>query len=153
MNRLPQEIYDEIAAWDSKPSNLTDLATISRPWQMAVERITFRQIYLKSSDLDRFERIVRGRRRGFLGVILYSIVLPTHSEAVHGRREAKGHHQANYEAFLSAIHCLFSILKSWDDVECHIRLEILDVYSLERERILHPVPRQEPNAIAPHTGE
>ena len=159
MNRLPQEIYDEIATWGVERANRPNLATVSRQWQMAVERITFRQIYLTSSDLMEFKKIVSGHRLRFLGTILYSIVLPPHNKESHGPFQGTRHHQANYEAFTAAIYDLFSILRSWDDVEYSmmstysIRLEILDIYSPMRDGISSYVFRQELDVVSPHMVE
>lgn len=148
MNRLPQELYDTIGACFSDryedgrivpyldpPFKRPALATVSRRWQTAIERQTFRHISLKSTDLDAFEKIVRGDRRRFLRSIQYTIVLPTYGKLSCGRFEREPDRLANDNAFTIALHGLFRILRSWDDGKdfiksnCSFRLDILDVYS------------------------
>ena len=56
---LPQEIYDQIGALLEGPDfDRPALATISRKWQTAIERQTFKNIHVRSTDLDRFRRYV-----------------------------------------------------------------------------------------------
>ena len=126
MERLPQEIYDEIGALLQDPHPA--LATVSRRWQMAVERRTFRHITLKSTDLDRFEEIVRSNRRQYVCTINYVIILPGYSDR--GQFERDDDRRANDKVFTSAIHRLFHLLKSWDSSkDGYIQLGLRDIYS------------------------
>ncbi|KAM5346919.1 hypothetical protein ACJ41O_009924 [Fusarium nematophilum] len=128
MDHLPQEIHNEIGAlfadlsetWRSVPrtgpaSRRHTLATVSRPWQEAIERQTFRRLRLRSTDLDGFEKIVQGSRRRYLGTIFYTVVLPEYCADVRGQFERGPDRRANDEAFTKALDGLFQILKSWDD--------------------------------------
>ncbi|KAH6973569.1 hypothetical protein BKA56DRAFT_634630 [Ilyonectria sp. MPI-CAGE-AT-0026] len=148
MDRLPQEIYNEIgtcfADEEENPryvlsSPLTverpALATISRPWQQAIEKQTFRKLRLRSTDLDRFEKTVTGSRRRFLSGIRFVIVLPGYPAEARGRFERETDRQANDKAFTDAVNGLFRILGSWDEgrdgleTGYSIQLDIEAVYS------------------------
>ncbi|RSL47543.1 hypothetical protein CEP53_009883 [Fusarium sp. AF-6] len=148
MDHLPQEIHNEIGAlfadvsesWRTVPrsgpaARRHTLATISRPWQEAIERQTFRQLRLRSTDLDGFEKIVRGSRRRYLGTIFYTIVLPEYDADARCRFEREPDRRANDKAFTKALSNLFGILKAWGDEivgkehpYC-IQLEIEAIYS------------------------
>ncbi|KAI1380195.1 hypothetical protein F4677DRAFT_253505 [Hypoxylon crocopeplum] len=132
MNRLPQDIYDEIGAFLEDPTfDRPALATISRQWQTAIERQTFRQIRLESTDLKRFQDIVHPGRRRYVNDIYYFIVLPAYSDEARARFKCEDNRLANDEAFTAAIHDLFHILKSWDiHKDGYIQLNIRDVYSV-----------------------
>ncbi|KAH8911772.1 hypothetical protein BR93DRAFT_932897 [Coniochaeta sp. PMI_546] len=136
MARLPQEICDQVAALSSDDTGgvpdfkRAGLATISRTWQMAFERQTFKRIRLKSTELESFEQIVTGHRRHFLENLDYSIVLPTYSDGARGLFERGPDRLTNDEAFTAAIHGLFRILQTWnerDDGTIQFRIEA--VYS------------------------
>ncbi|KAI0836210.1 hypothetical protein F5Y06DRAFT_274525 [Hypoxylon sp. FL0890] len=131
MDSLPHHIYYEIITLLDGPAvQRPVLATISRRWQMAIERQTFRHISLESSDLDHFKKIVRHDRRRYSRQIEYKIVLPAYSDGDRGRFERENDRRANNEAFTAAIHDLFHILKSWDvDRDGSIELSIRDAYS------------------------
>ncbi|KAF7536174.1 hypothetical protein G7Z17_g13089 [Cylindrodendrum hubeiense] len=148
MDRLPQEIYNEIGTFfaDSEEnpryvlsSPLTverpALATISRPWQQAIEKQTFRKLRLRSTDLDRFEKTVTGSRRRFLSGIRFVIILPGYPAEARGRFEREADREANDKAFTDAVNGLFRILRSWDegrdglDTRYSIHLDIEAVYS------------------------
>ncbi|KAH6888064.1 hypothetical protein B0T10DRAFT_66579 [Thelonectria olida] len=148
MDRLPQEIYNEIGAYfadsDENPRYVLSsplaverpvLATISRPWQRAFEKQTFRKLRLRSTDLDKFEKVVTGNRRRFLSSIRFVIILPAHPAESRGRFEREVDRKANDQAFTTAVKRLFAILKSWDDGRPNgdsrysISLEIESVYS------------------------
>jgi hypothetical protein len=73
-NTLPPEIrcmvLEHLARsefWDEK--SLVNYAVVAKDWQPIFERLTFREIYLKSSDLDVFLRIFRPTRRSYLQYI------------------------------------------------------------------------------------
>ncbi|KND93496.1 hypothetical protein TOPH_01974 [Tolypocladium ophioglossoides CBS 100239] len=131
MDRLPQDIYDEIGALLPGPAfDLPALATVSRQWQMAIERQTFRNICLRSTDLDRFQEIVQSSRRRYVNKIDYLIILPAYGDEERCRFEREDTRQANDEVFTAAIHRLFHLLKSWDVCnDGYIELCLRDVYS------------------------
>lgn len=130
MNNMPQDIHDEIAAMlHSQSEDLPSLATVSRKWQSAVERQTFRRIVLRSTDLERFQTIVRGRRRAYVNIIHYQVVLPAYSDAERCRFERGDTRQTNDDAFTAAIHGLLSIMESWDVCkDGYVQLHLRDTY-------------------------
>jgi hypothetical protein len=57
------------------------VASVSRHWQLAIERLTFRDIESKSTNLDSFGTIVVGRHhRTFLQKFQFYVVLPKYSD-------------------------------------------------------------------------
>ncbi|KAI0099327.1 hypothetical protein GGR51DRAFT_535687 [Nemania sp. FL0031] len=131
MNTLPQETYDAIGKLLHGPEfDLPALATVSRRWQSAIERRTFRDIHVRSDDLARFEELVQDDRRRYVRGIKYTIVLPGYIDEDRRRFERDNDRQANDEAFTDAIHRLFHLLQSWDLNKCSLLdLVIKDVYS------------------------
>ncbi|KAI0813761.1 hypothetical protein GGR55DRAFT_544680 [Xylaria sp. FL0064] len=131
MNRLPLEIYVEIGGFLQGPGfDRPLLATISRQWQAAVERQTFSEIRVKSTDLDRFQDIVQNHRRRYVTKINYVVVLPAYDDDERCSFERKDDRQANNKVFTAAVHRLFSLLKSWDThKDGYISLCFEDIYS------------------------
>ncbi|KAI1074275.1 hypothetical protein F5B20DRAFT_563970 [Whalleya microplaca] len=138
MDRLPQDIYDEIGEYLSKSNfDRPALATISRRWQGAIERHTFREISANSTELERFRDIVQHDRRRYVKKLNYLIILPAYSEDARARFEREEDRQANDEGFTTAIHCLFHILKVWDvHKDGYIEFSIKDVYSISDHEFL-----------------
>lgn len=83
MDSLPPEIRDEIAQYlhDDGPAWLA-MVTVSRTWQVTIEKLTFAELYLRSTDLDLFELIVDrvSRRRGNLRTLYFTVVLPSYTD-------------------------------------------------------------------------
>lgn len=148
MAKLPQEICDQVAALSSDDTEgvpdfkRAGLATISRAWQMAFERQTFKRIRLESTDLESFEKIVTDHRRHFLENLDYSIVLPTYSDGARGLFEGGPDRLTNDEAFTAAIHGLFRFLQTWnerDDGTIQFRIEAVHSPA-DESRVCRPGP-------------
>ncbi|KAJ8131234.1 hypothetical protein O1611_g2391 [Lasiodiplodia mahajangana] len=131
MNTLPQDIYNAIGNFLQDPEfDQSALATVSRRWQSAIERHTFKDIRLRSNDLARFEAVVQNDRRRYVRTIEYIIILPGYADEDRRQFEHHNDRRANDQEFTDAIHRLFQLLRFWDVSECgHIRLIIEDVYS------------------------
>ncbi|CAJ2513905.1 Uu.00g020240.m01.CDS01 [Anthostomella pinea] len=131
MDRLPQEIYDEIGALLHDPAFCRPaLATVSRQWQIAIERQTFRNIRLRSTDLGCFQQIVQHRRRRYVNAINYLIVLPGYSDEKRRQFEREDDRRANDEVFTTVVHRLFHRLEHWDvSKDGFIKFCLRDVYS------------------------
>ena len=131
MNRLPQEILSEIiGCFQEQEVDKPALATISRQWHAAIERHLFRTLRVRSTDAERFQKIVRHGRRRLVERIDYVVELPEYSEEDRCKFERDDARQANDEAFTAAIHRLFRILASWNTrVDGHVDLRLADVYS------------------------
>lgn len=100
------------------PEDLINCATVSKSWQLAVERCTFRTIHLKSTELDRFRDIfVFGHRRAALAVLNYYIILPTYSVHQCAKFETKKDKRLNNEALMEGLRRVFSLLHSWQGQE------------------------------------
>jgi hypothetical protein len=114
MNKLAPELLDAVIELLDR-SDLRRCCTVSRRWQFSVERLTFRDIRLKSTDLERFSDIFSDhRRREVLGAIEYHVILPRYSEKRRRKYERAKDKKANNEAFTEAFHGLFGILHAWE---------------------------------------
>lgn len=147
MDQLSQEIINLIAtfierhpdqpgvpSWERTvlPSNLPQYAAISPAWKHAIERITFRTITLKNTEIQAFDAIFRKDRRRSLTKIMLDVVLPTYDDKSCGRFEREADRHANDEAFTQAIEKLFAVLKSWEEdvlMEGSIYLTIGKIYA------------------------
>ena len=127
MDRLPQELISHSATFiereddqshvplllrSREPSKLPPYATVSRKWQYAIERRTFLETWLKSTELDYFSETMIARRRRSLAVLQYEIVLPTYGEAKCAKLETDDDKRLSNECFTDAIHALFRMMKS-----------------------------------------
>ncbi|KAH8816654.1 hypothetical protein F5884DRAFT_725922 [Xylogone sp. PMI_703] len=148
MEKIPQEIYDQIAAYleDAKeyPGQFMPraersfdrpaLAIVSQKWQYTIEKVIFQELNLSNMELDEFEAIMTGARRQYLRVLRYRIVLPTYPTASRMLFERHEDRAINDEAFSTAMHNLFQIFKSWEDQSSDwpgysIQLNIYTLYS------------------------
>ncbi|KAK0663161.1 hypothetical protein DIS24_g1205 [Lasiodiplodia hormozganensis] len=102
MNSLPHELLEIIVShlWSDE---LAPFATISATFQELIERRTFRELEIRSTDIDQFVAIVTGSRRRILRLLDYCIALPAVAER-----------QRNSLGFTKAIHDLFFALSRWD---------------------------------------
>jgi len=89
------------------------LATVSRQWQWAIERQSFRHIYVKSTELEIFQEFVTGHRRRFVRSVRYTIILPDYTDEAATQFEREADRQTNNVAFTAALYGLFQILQSW----------------------------------------
>ncbi|KAF3061973.1 hypothetical protein GL218_04214 [Daldinia childiae] len=85
MERLPEEIIIIIASL-LPPIGLAPFATLSRPWQRAIERRTFFRLYIESTDEDLgvFSRIVwpNDMRRRFLQDLIFTAIIDSDEKTV-----------------------------------------------------------------------
>lgn len=93
--------------------------TVSRQWQLLIERRAFHKIHLKSTDLQAFSDIFVGHRRALLADLRYDVILPSYDDRQRARFERTKDKQANNEVLTEAIHGLFSVLASWDEAKDH----------------------------------
>ncbi|KAK4960657.1 hypothetical protein LTR28_005051, partial [Elasticomyces elasticus] len=98
------------------PSKLPPFATISRAWQFAIERLTFRSICLYSNELDYFDALcIRHKhRRSILLQLDFRAALPPLAKGAPSRAENDQERQSNDESFTQAIRALFELLKAWE---------------------------------------
>ena len=115
---LPPEILARILSFLDHSERLR-CVTVSRKWQLLIERNVFRSIELKSTDLQEFSGIFVGHRRAFLAELSYDVILPGYDDRQRVRFERKKDKQANNEALTEAIHGLFSVLASWNEAMGH----------------------------------
>ena len=72
----------------------------------------FREITLKSTDIEAFDAILSENRRRFLAKLTLDVVLPNYDDKSCGRFERKTDKNANNEVFTKTIEKLFAVLKS-----------------------------------------
>ncbi|KAI0474722.1 hypothetical protein F4859DRAFT_514571 [Xylaria cf. heliscus] len=125
MNKLPQEMIDQIVSYlpqldrvgcrSSFPPPLAPLATVSYKFQKAVERRTFRSIYIDATDveIDEFESILSPWRRPNLQVLEINVMVPS------CRLEGlKSYRQLDVEAATTPLRRLWRFLSSaWTEVD------------------------------------
>ncbi|KAH6677801.1 hypothetical protein F5X68DRAFT_213208 [Plectosphaerella plurivora] len=138
--RLPPEIIDAIIFHARHPHDLPEqsiarLAAVSPPWRAAVERRTFRESQLLSTDLPAFAAVfTHTARRGYLRVIRYRILLPEYPIRRRERYEVQADRDANNAALTEAMRALFAILAEWerghDDDMSPLHISLDAVYSL-----------------------
>ncbi|KAL4810227.1 hypothetical protein BDV18DRAFT_54824 [Aspergillus unguis] len=129
MESLSQEILDLIVLHlfevpptkDPIPRDLVPVrdvaqyATISRRWQVAVERYTMADIKKYNSELDMFRQVFSfPRRRKYLRKLRYEIDLPTYSNNRIFCLERPRESRANNEAFTQGVLDLFDFMNSWE---------------------------------------
>jgi hypothetical protein len=105
-------------------SQFPRLASLNRRWKEATEAITFRQLGVKSDDLDTLQSIVTGNRRRYLARISFTALLPEYSDEACAQEETRDEQQSNDEAFSQGISDLFAILKAWEDDGVHRTLQL-----------------------------
>ncbi|KAL8372309.1 hypothetical protein RB595_001887 [Gaeumannomyces hyphopodioides] len=142
MDKLPQELVDDIVSyfattprpepesaedWVSigsqderprPPSYLAGLATLSHKLRMAVERVTFSDLSVKSTELAEFDKLMFGKygsdRRAAVRVLRVGIEVPEldgDSEAL--PQDLRSHREANERAASDAIAQVLEMLARW----------------------------------------
>ena len=94
---------------------LPPYAPISRSWQYAIEIHTFREVWVKSTELEWFSRIMGKHRRKFLRRINFDIILPTYTDMACTKFETEQDRQTNSQVFTQAIKGLLALIRSWHD--------------------------------------
>ena len=90
-------------------------ATISQSWQYAIEYQTFREIAVKSTEIENFSRIVVNHRRKQLRLLELNVILPTYTDKACAKFETEKDKQSNNQVFTKAIKDLLALLRSWHD--------------------------------------
>jgi hypothetical protein len=125
MDCLPLEIIANIALylpkWLEDNGSATDAqlarpASLSRKWQFSVEPAVFREIKLKSTELDAFASVFstsQSHRRRLLKSLVFNIVLPIYSDDDCAMYETDWDRLANSKAASEAVTALFDVLSRW----------------------------------------
>jgi hypothetical protein len=139
METLPQELVCRIADYveryedlshlpvrqrQRQRSNLPPLASLSRPWNAAIELITFRSIRITSNELDTFQEFVTGRRRHHLGTLVFEVILREYFRVrlpLRSRPRPVEELKQNDEIFTREVRALFAILNAWNAKVCRLR--------------------------------
>ncbi|EON63416.1 hypothetical protein W97_02643 [Coniosporium apollinis CBS 100218] len=113
MDRLSLEILAIIVSY-LNPSDFIEYVSVSRQWQFAIERYTFRSLRLKSDDYDFFTRVCSdSHRAAAIAELEYDVILPAYSDEQCAKFESEKDEKANNEAFTNAIKRLFETLHLW----------------------------------------
>ena len=85
-NELPFEVktmvwshidYDyQSVPWQRESVSLVPYACVSREWQLAFERLTFRKVAIRSSQVSHFNEYVTAHRMAFLRTLCFRIIIP-----------------------------------------------------------------------------
>ncbi|KAH6645273.1 hypothetical protein BKA67DRAFT_109150 [Truncatella angustata] len=156
MDQLPQELIELIVEFLSPDASLPDededgwspysdsrkpessllpYATISRAWQAAIERQTFRSLKLNSDEYPMLKNTLGPHRYRCLQRLVLTIILPSYDSVSATKVETQQDKDANDHAYSRAVHDIFDILRS---------LEVVDGKSRSLEfYINHPVSRSD----------
>ncbi|KAI1460768.1 hypothetical protein F4805DRAFT_454213 [Annulohypoxylon moriforme] len=128
MDKLPQEIYDRIVSFierriddpnvPAEERRGRDLAiypavaSVSRKFQAAVERLTFRVLHVTAteSELNKLERSLTPQRCDYLRFLALCIVFPGHTERPLIQYERDDTRRANNESATQTLRRIFDIL-------------------------------------------
>ncbi|KAH6995137.1 hypothetical protein EDB80DRAFT_586633 [Ilyonectria destructans] len=124
---LPTEIRIMILELITQHQRLCTYATVSKEWQIMIEKKTFHQLKLKQSCLDDFERLGK-RQRGLVRHIWLNIELQRYTCRCCRRWESMTWTHQNNKIIIPAIAKLFSILSTWKSAKEGLTLE-LNAYS------------------------
>ena len=128
ISNLSQEIINIIASylqrWEHEDgisisergrALLPAYSTISKSWQYAIEGQTFREIAVKSTEIDDLSHIVVNHRRKLLRRLELNVILPTYTDKACAKFETEKDKQSNNQVFTKAIKDLLALLRSWHD--------------------------------------
>ncbi|KAI1383972.1 uncharacterized protein F4822DRAFT_57269 [Hypoxylon trugodes] len=162
MDKCPQEVYDYIVSFagrrisrdgaqsletetDVLPSAFPALSTVSRKFQLAVERYTFKSLHLDTHnlELDTFERILTPRQRRYLRYLELDIVLPSYPRELFFEYETDEDRRTNNKAATAMFRRVFNILaadqkQNMASSTPYIDLEIYGSYSPSEIRDRRP---------------
>ncbi|KAI9897358.1 hypothetical protein N3K66_007214 [Trichothecium roseum] len=132
MDKLPQEIINNIAAslpaLNGQASARPALATASRAWYHAIERLTFRAITITSDELDHFKTVFSSpHRRSLLKSLVLDVVLPAYSDEACAVHESADDRARNDACATSALRILLAELSAWPK-DAKLEL-VVNVYS------------------------
>ncbi|KAL2257041.1 hypothetical protein VTK26DRAFT_749 [Humicola hyalothermophila] len=147
MDKLPLEILVKIAGYlpESVPDSQAGgrggisrirpvLASLSRKWQLAVEPLNFKSLFLKSTEIDKFASVFSAsqpHRRSSLRYLELRIDLPPCSKADDVFTfESDQERLANNAAATAAVSALFNILASWGPDSANSILLSISLHSL-----------------------
>ncbi|KAI0187036.1 hypothetical protein EV127DRAFT_472140 [Xylaria flabelliformis] len=117
MNNLPQEIVDHVVSFIPL-RYVAPFATVSRKFQWAVERRTFSNIYIKTTEenIDEFERIWSPRRRSHLRFLVITLIVSRFCPQ--DLPKSYGYSQVDMEATLAPLRRLWNLLSSaWREMD------------------------------------
>jgi hypothetical protein len=122
MDKWPQEIYEHVVSFLEERVRVADVpvlpavAAVSRSFQYAVERRTFKQLHkhLTDTELDKLQQILTPRRRHILRSLSAGIVLPSYPPELYSEFETNEDRQANNASATATLRRLFEIIASWD---------------------------------------
>ncbi|OJJ02079.1 hypothetical protein ASPVEDRAFT_655563 [Aspergillus versicolor CBS 583.65] len=129
LNSLSPEIIDLIACQlfilsiGGEP--LAPYATISRAFQVAVERFTFGRVYVSGDDHRQLCAIgAHPWRRRVLRSLIYAVALPPYPSCRRYCKERREEHQANLGAFHEGVTTLWNELSTWKDKKPLLELQL-----------------------------
>jgi hypothetical protein len=129
MDSVPPEVLDLVVSslGDEKKA---PYAAISRKWQSAVERLTFKALKVSSTEFETFSKHMDSAlRRCSLTTLEWLIVLPPYSEELANEQETEDEEEANNRVFDNGNCELLGELKRWEDDMDRVRTApTLDIY-------------------------
>lgn len=100
-------------------------ATISRPFQVAVERFTFTRVYVSGDHQKRLRAIsAHPWRKTALRTLIYAVTLPPYPSFRRYLKERRREHRANLVAFHKGLTTLWKELATWNDKTHLVDLQV-----------------------------
>ncbi|KAF4979132.1 hypothetical protein FZEAL_4622 [Fusarium zealandicum] len=123
---LPMELRLQIIEPLLQSKSLAPYASVSKEWQTIIEKETFRELKLRVSCLDAFERMIRRthHRRALVRYIWLGIELLPYTCKSCKRAESDSRSSKNNALAGRAVFKLFSILANWGATDNGLTLEL-----------------------------
>ena len=90
---------------------------VYKGWKLHIEGRTLKSIRLKSTEINEFSRLIKGNRVKALPRPELEVILPTYSEHACAKFETKKERNHNNRVFSDAIHAVFQVTRSSQDVQ------------------------------------
>ncbi|EFQ97752.1 hypothetical protein MGYG_00793 [Nannizzia gypsea CBS 118893] len=114
MENVPQEIFLSILDYlGEEKHHLKPYLTVSRRWQRVIERLFFRSLTIKNTDLSTFATLFRGtnaHRKALVKMLDLRVLLPTYDGDNYHQ-----HEEVNNQLFSTAVLELFQVLKTFNE--------------------------------------
>lgn len=130
INSLPYEVRQTIYSllgqhqtnsyrWNGEPvSTIAHYAAVSREWQEAFERYSFREIRITPKRLNCFSQIVKSpRRRAIVQTLRFHVKLDRYPSYLDGEQETSEERRRSTEIFTDALVTFFRAMTHWQKTD------------------------------------
>lgn len=124
-------------AYECYAQGLSSYASVSKEWQVLVERYTFHGLYLTRGRLEDAKRIVNHYRSRQIQTLYFEVTLGEY-EVVGLQTEPQSEQLGNSVAYTLDLHSLFRYLSTWDSNDVFVGGLNL-VLSAKSRNDIHPI--------------